>query len=251
MRNTERSINGLVTVLALALLPVAAQAQDTTRTNPDRWRFLGTDNNGDSTSIDTKSIVRESVPDEATVWVETRYKSPRSNIFGSNYTRFLARQTFDCKRRTVQIIDWSSYTKNGSLARSSDGVTVKDAIALASFSISHEIPPNTVAESVLEAVCSPSNERAQTSNSAVNYPPTPTKLFIPPLPIPDGVRGFHLIAEYEVDETGKVVDFKFTPTRDAAYNRRLEGMLKSLTFRPGTKPDGTPIRTRAQVVYDF
>jgi hypothetical protein len=87
--------------------------------------------------------------------------------------------------------------------------------------------------------------------SQVNYPPTPTELFIPPLPMPDRVRGFHLIAEYDVDETGKVVDFKFTPTRDGGYNRRLEEVLKSFKFRPGTKPDGTPIRMKAQIVYDF
>jgi hypothetical protein len=84
-----------------------------------------------------------------------------------------------------------------------------------------------------------------------DYPPSPTELFIPPLPMPDRVRGFHLVAEYDVDETGKVVDFKFTPTRDGGYNRRLEEVLKSFKFRPGTKPDGTPIRMKAQIVYDF
>ena len=84
-----------------------------------------------------------------------------------------------------------------------------------------------------------------------NYPPTPTELFIPPLPMPDKVRGFHLVAEYDVDENGKVVDFKFTPTRDGGYNRRLDEVLRSFKFRPGTKPDGTPIRMKAQIVYDF
>ena len=84
-----------------------------------------------------------------------------------------------------------------------------------------------------------------------DYPPSPTELFIPPLPMPDKVRGFHLVAEYDVDETGKVVDFKFTPTRDGGYNRRLEDVLKSFKFRPGTKPDGTPVRMKAQIVYDF
>jgi periplasmic protein TonB len=84
-----------------------------------------------------------------------------------------------------------------------------------------------------------------------DYPPSPTELFIPPLPMPDRVRGFHLVAEYDVDETGKVVNFTFTPTRDGGYNRRLEEVLKSFKFRPGTKPDGTPIRMKAQIVYDF
>jgi periplasmic protein TonB len=84
-----------------------------------------------------------------------------------------------------------------------------------------------------------------------NYPPTPTELFIPPLPMPDKVRGFHLVAEYDVDSTGKVVDFKFTPTRDGGYNRRLEEVLKSFKFRPGTTPGGVPVRMKAQIIYDF
>jgi periplasmic protein TonB len=87
--------------------------------------------------------------------------------------------------------------------------------------------------------------------SQANYPPTPTELFIPPLPIPNKAKGFHLVAEYDVDETGKVVGFTFTPTRDGGYNRRLEEVLKSFKFRPGTTPDGMPIRMKAQIVYDF
>ena len=84
-----------------------------------------------------------------------------------------------------------------------------------------------------------------------NYPPTPTELFIPPLPIPNKVKGFHLIAEYDVDATGKVVGFTFTGTRDGGYNRRLEEVLKSFKFRPGTTPDGTPVAMKAQIIYDF
>jgi hypothetical protein len=87
--------------------------------------------------------------------------------------------------------------------------------------------------------------------SQANYPPTPTELFIPPLPIPDKVKGFHLVAEYDVDATGKVVDFKFTPTRDGGYNKRLDEVLKSFKFRPGTTPGGTPISMKAQIIYDF
>ncbi len=84
-----------------------------------------------------------------------------------------------------------------------------------------------------------------------NYPPTPTELFIPPLPMPDKVRGFHLVAEFDIDSTGKVMGFNFTHTRDGGYNKRLEEVLNSFKFRPGTKPDGTPIRMKAQIVYDF
>jgi len=84
-----------------------------------------------------------------------------------------------------------------------------------------------------------------------NFPPSPTEMFIPPLPMPDRVRGFHLVAEYDVDSTGKVVNFTFTPTKDGSYNKRLDDVLKSFKFRPGTRPDGTPIRMKAQIIYDF
>ena len=111
------------------------------------------------------------------------------------------------------------------------------------------VAPERVLEPQLRAGADTSHSGVNTSQ--LNYPPTPMKLFTPPLPVPDRVRGFHLVAEFDVDETGKVVDFKFTPTGDSAYNRRLEGMLKNYKFRPGTTRDGTPIRTKAQIVYDF
>jgi periplasmic protein TonB len=84
-----------------------------------------------------------------------------------------------------------------------------------------------------------------------NYPPTPIELFIPPLPFPAKLRGFHLVAEFDVDESGKVLDWKFTSTRDGGYDRRLNDVLKGTRFRPGTTPEGKPIRMKAQIVYDF
>ena len=87
--------------------------------------------------------------------------------------------------------------------------------------------------------------------NGANFPPTPTELFIPPLPMPDKVRGFHLIAEYDVDERGRVLDLKFSQTPDRDYNKRLEEVLRSFRFKPGTTPDGTPIRMKAQIIYDF
>jgi hypothetical protein len=84
-----------------------------------------------------------------------------------------------------------------------------------------------------------------------NYPPTPTEMFIPPLPVPASVRGFHVLAEFDVDEKGKVLSIRFTETKDRGYNRRLADVLKSFRFRPGTRPDGTPIRMKAQVEIDL
>jgi protein TonB len=83
------------------------------------------------------------------------------------------------------------------------------------------------------------------------FPPSPIELFIPPLPYPERVRGFKLIADFEVDEKGRVLKMNFTPTRDRDYNKRLEQVLKATRFRPGTLANGTPVRTIAQIVYDF
>lgn len=84
-----------------------------------------------------------------------------------------------------------------------------------------------------------------------NYPPTAIEMFIPPLPVPAAARGFHLIAEFDVDETGKVRGLEFTPTRDRGYNRRLREVLEGFRFRPGTRADGTPIRMKYQLTIDL
>lgn len=84
-----------------------------------------------------------------------------------------------------------------------------------------------------------------------NYPPQPIEFFLPPLPPPSSVRGFRFIAEFDVDSTGRVLDFKFSETRDGDYNRRIASVLRSMRFRPGTRPDGSPLRMKAQVGYEF
>ncbi len=84
-----------------------------------------------------------------------------------------------------------------------------------------------------------------------NYPPQPIEVFLPPYPIPGDVKGFHLVAEFDVDSAGRVLSMDFTPTRDRGYNRRLNDVLRSFKFRPGTTPDGTPIRMKAQIVVDL
>ena len=85
----------------------------------------------------------------------------------------------------------------------------------------------------------------------VNYPPQPVEFFLPPLPPPSSVRGFKFLAEFDVDSTGRVLDVKFTETPDGGYNRRIQSVLRSMRFRPGTRPDGTPLRMKAQIGYEF
>jgi hypothetical protein len=84
-----------------------------------------------------------------------------------------------------------------------------------------------------------------------NYPPQPIEFFLPPLPPPSSVRGFHFVANFDVDSTGRVLDVAFTGTRDGGYNRRIESVLRSMRFKPGTRPDGTPLRMTAQITYEF
>lgn len=84
-----------------------------------------------------------------------------------------------------------------------------------------------------------------------NYPPMPVEFFLPPMPPPSRVRGHRFVAEFDVDSTGRVIAFDFTPTRDGEYNKRIAQVLRNMRFRPGTGPDGAPVRMKAQVGYEF
>jgi protein TonB len=84
-----------------------------------------------------------------------------------------------------------------------------------------------------------------------DYPPTLRDLFIPPLPAPDRIKPYHLIAWFDVDEKGKSTLISFNPSRDGGYNRRLVEVLRSLVFRPGVRADGTPMRDTVDVHFIF
>ena len=71
-----------------------------------------------------------------------------------------------------------------------------------------------------------------------------TELFIPPLPLPSSVKGSEVLAEFDVDSTGKVISYHFTPTRDRGYNKKLDEVLKGFKFRPGTTMQGVPVRAK-------
>lgn len=82
------------------------------------------------------------------------------------------------------------------------------------------------------------------------YPPAPTELFLPPLPVPGKAKGT-VIVEFDVDSTGKVVDLQFTPTKDGAYNRKLREALVSIRFRPAVDGRGVPVRAKTQITYSL
>ncbi|HEX2722012.1 MAG TPA: hypothetical protein VHM24_03785, partial [Gemmatimonadaceae bacterium] len=86
---------------------------------------------------------------------------------------------------------------------------------------------------------------------ATNFPPTPTQFFLPPLPAPPSLRGYHLIAYFDVDEKGNAKLLGFNPSRDGGYNRKLRDVLLALKFRPGVRPDGTPVRDTVDIQFIF
>jgi protein TonB len=84
-----------------------------------------------------------------------------------------------------------------------------------------------------------------------DYPPTLRDLFIPPLPAPDRIKPYHLIAWFDVDEKGNATLLGFNPSKDGGYNGKLRDVLRSLRFRPGVHADGTPMRDTVDVHFIF
>ncbi len=87
--------------------------------------------------------------------------------------------------------------------------------------------------------------------TATIYPPQATELFLPPIPVPDKVKGTQLVAQFDVDSTGRVLSFEFTPTRDGGYNRKLNEVLKAVRFRAAVRADGQPVRAKGSLTYVF
>ncbi len=82
------------------------------------------------------------------------------------------------------------------------------------------------------------------------YPPAPTELFLPPLPVPNKAKGT-IVVVFDVDSTGKVLDLQFSPTKDGAYNRKLREALVAIRFRPAVNAQGVPVRARAEITYSL
>jgi periplasmic protein TonB len=87
--------------------------------------------------------------------------------------------------------------------------------------------------------------------NATIYPPTPTQFFLPPLPAPKSLRGFHLTAWFDVDSLGKSKLLRFNASPDNDYNKRLRETLLSVKFRPAVRPDGIPVRDTVDVQFVF
>jgi hypothetical protein len=65
------------------------------------------------------------------------------------------------------------------------------------------------------------------------------------------LKGYHLIAWFDVDEKGAAKLLSFNPSPDGGYNRRLREVLLALKFRPGVTPTGTPVRDTVDIHFIF
>lgn len=74
------------------------------------------------------------------------------------------------------------------------------------------------------------------------YPPQPTHLALLPIPVPNKVRPYKLVAWFDVDERGNTKLISFNPSKDEGYNKKIRAMLAEVRFRPAVRADGTPVR---------
>lgn len=79
------------------------------------------------------------------------------------------------------------------------------------------------------------------------YPPQVTNLALLPIPVPQKVRPYRMVAVFDVDERGRATLIAFNPSRDGAYNRKLRDMLAEVRFRPAVRQDGTPVRDTVSI----
>ena len=79
------------------------------------------------------------------------------------------------------------------------------------------------------------------------YPPQVTNLALLPMPVPNRVRPYTMVAWFDVDERGKATLIAFNASKDNAYNRRIRETLQEYRFRPATRPDGSPVRDTVSV----
>ena len=82
-----------------------------------------------------------------------------------------------------------------------------------------------------------------------NHPPLPIQVFIPPQPVPSKIRPFTLVVDFDVDSTGRVLSIDFNETPDGGYNRKLKKVFEAMRFRPGVRPDGSPMRSKGQMTF--
>ena len=121
----------IFTALCLAAMPLApAYAVD--------WVLVDANDNNTVWYYDADTLRRSG--DEVTVW--GKYDHSRDKTVKAKYTISLNR--YNCTQRTTVLISWTQYYRNGKI----------DASSLKPYEQEEEqIPPNTMFEAMLEAVC--------------------------------------------------------------------------------------------------
>ncbi|HEX5436405.1 MAG TPA: hypothetical protein VFW98_04560 [Gemmatimonadaceae bacterium] len=76
------------------------------------------------------------------------------------------------------------------------------------------------------------------------YPPTPEFMLIPPIPIPDKVKGKVVHITFFIDAHGRPERVEFSSTGDGAYDRLLRSKLAEYRFKPATTAAGKPVAAR-------
>jgi hypothetical protein len=79
------------------------------------------------------------------------------------------------------------------------------------------------------------------------FPPSVIALTILPIPVPNKVRPYRLVAYFEVDTLGNARLLSFNPSNDRGYDRRVREMLSEIRFRPAVRKDGRAVLDTAIV----
>ena len=80
------------------------------------------------------------------------------------------------------------------------------------------------------------------------YPPQVTQLVILPLPAPNKVKPYEMVAVFDVDSLGKATLVGWNKPKDNDYARRVEATLLGYRFRPAVRAvDGMPVSARTSI----
>jgi periplasmic protein TonB len=68
---------------------------------------------------------------------------------------------------------------------------------------------------------------------------------------PKHPRPFHLVAVFEVSETGAARLLSVNKSDDGDFNRKIRDHLLETHFKPATRLDGTPVRDTVEIIGDY
>lgn len=80
------------------------------------------------------------------------------------------------------------------------------------------------------------------------YPPQVTQLVILPLPAPNKVKPYEMLATFDVDSLGRATLIGWNRPKDNDYAKKVEATLMGYRFRPAVRAiDGQPVRDTVQI----